>query len=203
VGEIDDRVGWDTRFALNALERVRLDGSGVVVEMVRRAVDEVAVREAGMDDLAGDAVRERDVGADVEAQPHVGPLCRGGAPRIHDVQAGSMVHALQHMVEEDGVRLPRVRPPEQDHVRFFNLAVRTGTAARPKDRRQTDDAGGVSSPVAAVDVVAPYHRANELLGNIVQLVGSLGATKHAEGPRVVLLDPGSEALGNAAERLVP
>jgi len=106
-------------------------------------------------------------------------------------------------VEKDGVRLPRVRPPEQDHVRFFNLAVRTGTTARPEDRRQTDDAGGVSSPVATVDVVASYYRANELLGNIVQLIGGLGATEHAECPRIVLLDRGSEVLGNAAERLVP
>ena len=43
----------------------------------------------------------------------------------------------------------------------------------PKDCRQTDDTGGMSSPVATIDIVAPYYRANKLLGNIVQLVRGL------------------------------
>src|SRR5579863_2864824 len=107
------------------------------------------------------------------------------------------------MVKEDGMRFPRVRTPKKDYIRFFHLGVRTRAAACSKDRRQTDDARGVSSAVATVDVVAPDHRANELLRNVVQLVGGFGATEHAKHPGVVLPDRGAEALGNLAQSFIP
>jgi hypothetical protein len=48
--------------------------------------------QAGGDDLAADRVGERDVRADVEAQPHVGP--RGGARPswIDGVQPRALAH---------------------------------------------------------------------------------------------------------------
>ena len=63
---------------------------------------------------------------------------------------------LEQVVEEDRVRLARVRAPEEDHVRLLDLAVGDRAAARAEHRRQTDDAGGVSGPVAAVDVVRTH-----------------------------------------------
>ena len=41
-----------------------------------RAIDEAVVHEVCVDDLARHRVRERDVGADVEPEPAVGPLGR-------------------------------------------------------------------------------------------------------------------------------
>src|SRR5260370_42362692 len=107
------------------------------------------------------------------------------------------------MVEKDGVRLPRVRPPEHNQLRFRNLAVRTGTAAQSEDCRQTDDTGGMSSAIAAIDIVASDDGADELLRGVVQLVGGLGATEHAERLRTPLLDLSAKAPGNGVERLVP
>ena len=101
------------------------------------------------------------------------------------------------------MRLARVRTPQKDRVRFFDLGIRTSTAARSKNRRQTDDAGGVSSPVATVDIVAPDHRSHELLRNVVQLVGCLGATEHAEQTRVAPFGDAPERLRNTVESLVP
>ena len=49
--------------------------------------------------------------------------------------------------------LTRIRPPEEDEVRILDFAIGARCATRTKNRRQTDDARGVSSTVATVDVV--------------------------------------------------
>src|SRR5215813_8072595 len=106
-------------------------------------------------------------------------------------------------MKEDRVRLPGVRAPQQDDVRLFNLAVRTCAAARSENRRQTGDAGGVSSPVAAIYVVRPHHGTNKFLGHVIQLVGGLRATEHAEVPRVFLRDRPAESLRHTIQCFIP
>jgi hypothetical protein len=93
------------------------------VEAGRRAADELVVRQAGRDDLPPDGVGERDVAADVEAQPCVGPLRGAGPARVDRVQPGAVVDAAQDVMEEDRVRLARVRAPQDDEVRLLRLAV--------------------------------------------------------------------------------
>jgi hypothetical protein len=113
------------------------------------------------------------------------------------------MNALQRVMEENGMRFPCIRSPEEDHVALFNFAIRTCTAARSEYRRQTDDAGGVSSPVTAIDIVRAHHGTDELLSYIVQFVRSLGATEHAEITRVFLLDGSPQALRDAIQRFIP
>ena len=74
------------------------------------------------------------------------------------------------MVEEDRVRVTRVRPPEYNEVRVLDLQVRARPSTPSKNCRQTDDARGVSSPVAAVNIVSADHGPGKLLGEKVQLV---------------------------------
>src|SRR6266566_2360218 len=107
------------------------------------------------------------------------------------------------MMEKDGVRLTRIRAPQHDQLGFRNLTVRTGAAAQPEDCRQTDDTGGVSSAVAAIDIIASDDGADELLRGIIQLVGSLGATEHAERLRAAPLDLSAKAPCDGVERLIP
>ena len=201
VRELADRVGRDAGHALRLLERPRLDRLAVRVEAGRRALDELQVGETGRDDLARDGVRERDVGADVEPEPEIGPLRRRRAPRVDDDQLRAVVHGLEHVVEEDRVRLARVRAPEHDQVRGASLLVGARPAARTEHRRQTDDAGRVSGSVAAVDVVRAEDDAGELLRGEVQLVRRLGAAEDA-GQRAFVERP-AEAGRGAVERLVP
>src|ERR1700674_1734741 len=106
-------------------------------------------------------------------------------------------------MKEDRMRVPRVRAPQQDDVRLFNLTVRAGAPARPKYRRQTDDARGVSSAVAAIDIVAADHRPHELLRNVVDFVGGFRATEHAERVRPVFFFLAPEAFGYAVQSLIP
>jgi hypothetical protein len=67
-------------------------------------------------------------------------------------------------MEEDGMCLARIRPPKNDEVSLLDLPVGARAAAGSENRRQTGDAGGVSSAIATVDVVASHHRAGEFLG---------------------------------------
>jgi hypothetical protein len=97
--------------ALRIFERVRLDGIAVFVETARCARDEVAVLEAGGEDFTADGVRQRDIRADVEAEPAVCPLCACRAARIDDVKLGSVMNAAQNVMKEDRMRLARVRSP--------------------------------------------------------------------------------------------
>ena len=123
VGQLADRLGRDAGLALGVLERVRLDLGPVGLEAVGRAVDELAVLEAGGDDLARDRVGQRDVRPDVEAQPGVGPLRRRGPARVDRVQARAIADALEQVVEEDRMRLAGVAAPQDDQVRLLGLTV--------------------------------------------------------------------------------
>ena len=66
-------------------------------------------------------------------------------------------------MEEDRVRLARIRSPQDDQVSLLDLLVGVRAAACSEDRRQTGDARSMSGAVAAVDVVATDDRARELL----------------------------------------
>ena len=112
------------------------------------------VREAGVDDLARHRVGERDVAADVEAQPHVGPLrrtlVRRGSityePRavagFPSAGGGTRSDASRGRSIPTGGRRPSPRPRGRSSCRHPH---RTPSP----DRRRW----GVSGPVAAVDVV--------------------------------------------------
>ena len=147
VRGVADHVGRDAGESLALGEREGLDVRGVLREPGRGTIDEAVVHEAGVDDLARHGVGERDVGADVEPEPAVGPLGRRGAARVDRVQPRPVVHALEQVVEEDRMRLTGIRPPQEDDVRLLDLAVGRGPAARTKRCRQTDDTGSVSGAV--------------------------------------------------------
>src|ERR1043165_799990 len=54
-------------------------------EASHAVVDQSVVLQTGVNDLARHGVGERDVGAHVKTQPHVGPLRRARATRVNDV----------------------------------------------------------------------------------------------------------------------
>src|SRR6266849_777314 len=104
-------------------------------------------------------------------------------------------------MEEDRVRLPGVRAPEEDDVRLLDLAVGAGASPSAEHRRQTDDAGRVSGPVTAIDVVRAEDDARELLRQEVDLVGGPGAAEDADGVRPCRPDRASERCSRPVERL--
>jgi hypothetical protein len=107
------------------------------------------------------------------------------------------------MMKKDRVRFPGVGAPKQDDVGIFRFTIRTGAAARPEDRRQTGDAGRVSSSITAIDIVRSHHGADKFLGRIVQFVRGLGAAEHSEISRIVFGNGLLERRSNAAHRFIP
>ena len=115
---------------------------------------------------------------------------------------GNLARHLQ-VLEEDGMGLAGVGAPQDDDLSLLHLAVGAGTSTCTEDRRQTDDAGGVSGSVAAVDVVAADGGAEELLGDVVHFVGRLAAAEDADRRRATRGDLLLEAGGRAFQRFVP
>lgn len=107
------------------------------------------------------------------------------------------------MVKENRVCRTRIGTPQQNYIRLLNFFIGTCTSARTKDRRQTGDARGVSSPVTAINVVRPHDGAHKFLCRIVQLVRGLGAAEHAEVPRIFLIDGFAERRRDAIHRFIP
>ena len=107
------------------------------------------------------------------------------------------------MVKEDRMGLPGVGTPENDDIGGMDLLVRARPSARAEDRRQTDDRRGVSGPVAAVDVVGADDGADELAGEIVDLVRGLRAGEESEGVGTLPCQDTAEELAGPAEGLVP
>jgi hypothetical protein len=101
------------------------------------------------------------------------------------------------------MRFAGIGAPEKNKVRLRHFLIRTGGPARAEDRRQTGDAGGVSSPVAAVNVVAPDDRTDEFLRDVIQLVGCFRAAEHAESARPVFFDLAAQPGGDEIEGFLP
>jgi hypothetical protein len=106
-------------------------------------------------------------------------------------------------MKENRVCLAGVRPPQDDEVRILDFLVGARAAACSEDRRQTDDARGVSRAVATIDVVAADRDAGELLGDEVRLVGGLRAAEEPERGGTVAIDRSADSGGSAVEGLVP
>ncbi len=123
VGGLADELHGHAGLALGVLERVRLDVGLEGLEVGRRPLDELAVLQPGGDDLARHGVGQRDVRADVEPQPAVGPLGARRPARVDGVQARAPIDPLQEVVEEDRVGLAGVTAPEEDEIRLLDLLV--------------------------------------------------------------------------------
>src|ERR1700676_4072452 len=106
-------------------------------------------------------------------------------------------------MEKNWVRFPCVRSPQQNYIRVFDFAIRTGSAACPEYRRQTGDARRMSSSVAAINVVRAHDAAHEFLRRVVQLVGGLRATEHPEVSRILLRNRFPERRCHALQRFTP
>jgi len=109
----------------------------------------------------------------------------------------TVANPFQHMMKENWMGLARVRAPQEDDLRLLRFPVRTRSAARSENRRQTGDARGMSSPVTAINVVRTDYRAHEFLRDVIQFVGRLRTTKHAERAGPMLLDLCPESRSHA------
>ena len=123
VGDLSDGIRGHAGLALGVGQRVRLHPGPIGLEAIGRVPDEALILEPGGDDLAAHGVRQRDVAADVEAQPGVRPLGAAGAAWVDGDQAGTLVDRLEHVMEEDRMRLAGIAAPEDDQIGVLDLTV--------------------------------------------------------------------------------
>ncbi|MEM8902579.1 MAG: hypothetical protein AAGF02_02660 [Actinomycetota bacterium] len=180
VGDLADRLGRDAGELLAARQRVGLDVGGERIEAVRRPFDESWWWRSAAMISPGDGVDQRDVAADIEAEPQVREAGAVGAAGTDAERLRAVAEPGQEVVEEGRVRGAGVRAPEEHHVGLLDLGVGARPSTRTQDGRQTDDRRGVSGAVASVDVVRPEDRPGQLLGGGVHLVGRRRAAEDAE-----------------------
>lgn len=137
----------------------------------RCIIDEIFVCEISVYDLASEAIRERDIRSNINSKPSVGPLCSRRAPGIDNIELCSGVDGFENVMKEDRMRFERIGSPEDNNIGLFGLMVRARTTTRSKYGRQTDDAGSMSSAIAAIDVVGTHHLPREFLRRVVHLIG--------------------------------
>ena len=203
MSEITNQIRGHAGHVLRVLEGEAFDVRSVGVKPGGGPLDKGPVLESRSDDFPAHGVGQDDVRAHVEPEPDIRPTRRIAPAWIDDPEPGALVDCLQYVVKEDGMSLTRVRPPEQDEVGILDLAIGTSCATRTKNRRQTDDAGGVSSAVATVDVVRANDHPGKFLGQEIQLVRGLRATEYAEGLRAVFLHRAAKAGGGAVKGFLP
>src|SRR5437879_11352606 len=200
---LPNRFRWHTGLALRSVQRVFLHALAVSLKSTRRVPDEGLIGQTGYDDLPTHGVGQRNVTSHVKPQPHIRPLRRTRAPRIHHVQFRSVANPLEDVMKKDRVCLAGVRTPQQDYLALFDFAVRARSPTGSEYRRQTGDAGRVSSSVATVDVVGTDHRPHKLLCHVITFIGGLRTTEHPKRPRAMFLDLPSKPCGNPVQSLVP
>ena len=166
--------------------------------------DERRVVQVVDDDLAGDRVRERDVGAHVDAEPQVGPLGGLGPPRVDRRSAtrrcGSPSGRGGRRSDAPRARsIPTAATRSVCSTSSYELVPppAPNTVARP-----TTD-GACQVRLQLVDVVAAEDLTAELPSDEVHLVRGLRAAEHPRPPAGVALDGAAEPLGGPVEGLVP
>jgi hypothetical protein len=107
------------------------------------------------------------------------------------------------MMEKNWVRFAGIRTPQQNDVSFLDFTIRAGSSARSENRRQTGDAGSVSSSVTAINIVGAHDAADEFLCGVIYFVDSLRAAEHAEVAVVILGHRLTEGYGNAVQGFIP
>src|SRR5262249_9671343 len=153
VGGLANHFGGHASLAFGAVQWVFLDVSAVSLESARRMLDELLVGQVRMNNLSRHGVGQRNIASHIKAQPGVRPL-RGACPGGTDQMCFRPVaNPFQQMRKKNGMVLGGIQTQKENDVLLFVFAIRTVSAARPENRRQTDDARGVSSAVATINVV--------------------------------------------------
>ena len=76
-----------------------------------------------MDDFPSQGVGQRNVGANVETTPQVGPLGCFAAPRIDGEQGSTVVDRFQYVLKEDRMSVTGIGTPHQNHIGLLDLGI--------------------------------------------------------------------------------
>ncbi len=168
-------------------------------------VDEVPVDPAGGDDVVGDVVQDREVGARPEDDGRIGQIHAAVGEGRQDRHAHMLVAQppVGQPAPEDRVHLGHVRAPEHEGIGGLEIIVAAHRLVHAKGAHE--GGGGRRHAVArvGVEIVRSEARPHELGGRVPFPDGPLPRAEHADGLRALLLQ---HALGlgcHDIEGLVP
>ena len=203
LGHLADRRLVDAGLACDLVQGPALEERPEGLDILRPLLDEIFCVEPAVDDVAHHAGQQGDVRARVEPQELAGIAGHRGLPRVDDEHLRPPVEGLVDLTHEDGVALGGVGADEKDAVRAGQVrdGVRHGAAA--EGLQHPHRGGRVAEPGAVVHVVGPEGRPDELLKEVVLLVGALGRREPAHAVGAVFFGRLPELAGRQIDGLLP
>ena len=188
---------------LDALRRELEEAGPKRLEARRARGQEAVVRQALVEDHPREPVEYGHVRARPRAQVDVGVGREVDATGIDHHEPGAGDRPLDDPGPDDGMRLGRVGPRDQDAAGAVEVLQRIRPPGQAEARAQAGGGRRVADPRAVVNVVAPEADAHELLDEVVLLVRRPGGRDHADrGGSVRRRDP-PHPPGRRGQRLVP
>ena len=189
--------------ALEFIEVERAEAFAKSVPVLTALLDESAVDEAGIENVAAHHVQQRHVGAGPELEVILGVGDEFDLAWIDDDHRYALHGALFDLRSGDRVPLGGIGTDDHDAGRVVQIldGVRGGTGAEAllhaEGGRAVADAG------AAVDVVVADHRAHEFLHEVVFLIGAAGGGNTGDGLGTVFLADALQVFDDVIVGLVP
>src|SRR5450756_237769 len=152
---LPNESGGNTRQRRRQLERVELHRLRQLFEPLGPAIDELAVHQAGLDDIVDHTGKKRNVGAGYGLQVQVGDLGCLCDARVDDDQLRSRLPSGRDVLEQDRMRLKWVVSPDENTTRLVQIAHAVRHSASAKNPRQRVPGWRMAHPRAVVDIVGP------------------------------------------------
>ena len=185
-------------------QRERLQALAIFVEAVDPVIEKFRLRQAVVEDVAGDRRKPDQVGAGLRMQEEIGAARHLVFAQIGDDQllAAQLVRALDAR-RQHGMALRRVAADDHHQAGLLDILDRTRIAAVADRAEQSRRRRRLAVARAVIDVVRADHRARQLLHQIAFFVGAFRRGDERERVRPVRGFDLGEALGDQVERLVP
>jgi hypothetical protein len=188
AGSAADALGGHAGDRGDELRRVLLQAVAQRVEVLGARLDEGRVGQAFLDDHMRQAVEQRDIGSGVRAQPDIGVVDHLDAARVDDDDARAVfVLGLEYRARCHRVSLGGVGADDQEGIGLADVAHRRAGCTAAHRLAQGRHRSLVAQAGAVVDVVGADGAADELLEDVVVLVGGARRRQPGDGLRAVLL----------------
>ena len=168
-------------------------------------VDEILIHPAGRDDVIGDIVEDREVGAGLEHDRDVGEIgtAIGECGQHRDLDVRMAEPAVGQARPQDRMHLRHVRAPEHERVGRLEIVVAAHRLVHAEGTHECVGCGRHAVARVGIEIVGAKTRTHQLGGGVAFPHRPLARAEHAEGGRTFLLQCLLRPGGHDVEGLVP
>lgn len=202
-GGSPDVVGRDSGDAGDPFGRIVGQQVGEFVQSGGPVTEEARVGHAFVDEDVGEAVEEGDVRTGARTQVYVGMTCEAHGTGVGHDQGGACKCPLEEAGADDGVGFDGIGADDQEAVGGLDVVEGVGAAGPSEGGGESGGGRGVAEAGAVVDVVGADDGPQELLDEVVLLVGGTGGGDRGHRVGSAVEDGRAQAVGDPCHRLVP